>query len=218
MLQQEEPGDYVIATGESHSVEELVSCAFGRVGLDWREYVRVDQSLVRGKAELHRLVGDPSRARGRRRWAPAVGLEELVTRLVHPSQERPDARASPLAPHSPGAASTSRTAAAIDSGDSGSNSLAASPTISGSDAASEQATGQPHAIASSGGWPNPSYSEGKTTAAARRYSDASSSCGTRPSDSTPAGTGPSYRSEEHTSEIQSPDHIVCRLLLEKKHT
>jgi len=82
MLQQEEPGDYVIATGESHSVEELVSCAFGRVGLDWREYVRVDQSLVRGKAELHRLVGDPSRARDRLGWRPTVGFEELVHLLV----------------------------------------------------------------------------------------------------------------------------------------
>ena len=82
MLQQEEPGDYVIATGESHSVEELVSCAFGRVGLDWREYVRVDQSLVRGKAELHRLVGDPSRARDRLGWRPTVDFEELVHLLV----------------------------------------------------------------------------------------------------------------------------------------
>ena len=82
MLQQEEPGDYVIATGESHSVEELVSRAFGRVGLDWREYVRVDQSLVRGKAELHRLVGDPSRARDRLGWRPTVDFEELVHLLV----------------------------------------------------------------------------------------------------------------------------------------
>jgi GDPmannose 4,6-dehydratase len=82
MLQQDEPGDYVIATGESHSVEELVSCAFGRVGLDWRDYVRVDQSLVRGKAELHRLVGDPSRARDRLGWRPTVDFEELVHLLV----------------------------------------------------------------------------------------------------------------------------------------
>jgi GDPmannose 4,6-dehydratase len=82
MLQLDEPADYVIATGESHSVEELVSCAFGRVGLDWREYVHIDESLVRGKAELHDLVGDPARARERLGWTPTIGFEELVHLLV----------------------------------------------------------------------------------------------------------------------------------------
>ena len=82
MVQQDEPDDYVIATGESHSVEELVSCAFGRVGLDPGEYVRVDQSLLRGKAELHDLVGDPTRARERLGWRPTVSFEELVHLLV----------------------------------------------------------------------------------------------------------------------------------------
>jgi GDPmannose 4,6-dehydratase len=82
MLQRDEPDDYVIATGESHSVEELVTCAFDRVGLDWREYVHVDESLVRGKAELHRLVGDPSRARERMGWEPSVAFDELVQLLV----------------------------------------------------------------------------------------------------------------------------------------
>ena len=82
ILQQDEPDDYVIATGEAHSVEELVACAFGRVGLDWREYVHVDESLVRGKAELHHLVGDPSRARDRLGWRPTVDFEELVHVLV----------------------------------------------------------------------------------------------------------------------------------------
>ena len=82
MVQQDEPDDYVIATGESHSVEELVSCAFGRVGLDPGEYVRVDQSLLRGKAELHDLVGDPIRARERLGWCPTVSFEELVHLLV----------------------------------------------------------------------------------------------------------------------------------------
>ncbi|HEY2936098.1 MAG TPA: GDP-mannose 4,6-dehydratase [Gaiellaceae bacterium] len=82
ILQQHEPDDYVIATGEAHSVEELVACAFGRVGLDWREYVHVDESLVRGKAELHHLVGDPSRARERLGWRPSVDFEELVHGLV----------------------------------------------------------------------------------------------------------------------------------------
>ena len=82
MVQQDEPDDYVIATGESHSVEELVSCAFGRVGLEASEYVRVDQSLLRGKAELHDLVGDPTRARERLGWRPTVSFEELVHLLV----------------------------------------------------------------------------------------------------------------------------------------
>jgi GDPmannose 4,6-dehydratase len=82
MVQRDEPDDYVVATGESHSVEELVSCAFGRVSLDWREYVHIDTSLVRGRAELHDLVGDPTRARERLGWTPTVGFEELVHLLV----------------------------------------------------------------------------------------------------------------------------------------
>jgi GDPmannose 4,6-dehydratase len=88
MLQQHLPDDYVIATGESHSVRELVECAFGRVGLDWEEHVRVDQSLVRGKAELHDLVGDASKARDRLAWAPTVDFEGLVHMLVDADLER----------------------------------------------------------------------------------------------------------------------------------
>ena len=82
MLQQDEPGDYVIASGESHSVEELVTCAFEHVGLDWRDYVQIDESLRRGKAELHDLVGDPSKARERLGWTPTVSFRELVSLLV----------------------------------------------------------------------------------------------------------------------------------------
>ena len=82
MLQQEEPDDYVIASGESHTVEELVTHAFERVGLDWREYVHIDESLRRGKAELHDLVGDPTRGRERLGWAPTLGFKELVELLV----------------------------------------------------------------------------------------------------------------------------------------
>jgi GDPmannose 4,6-dehydratase len=82
MLQQEEPGDYVVATGETHSVEDLVEVAFAHAGLDRREHVRVDQSLVRGAAELHQLVGDASKARARLGWEPSVRFEELVRRLV----------------------------------------------------------------------------------------------------------------------------------------
>jgi len=82
MLQQDEPDDYVVATGETHSVGKLVEVAFGHVGLDWRAHVRTDDSLVRGRAELHNLVGDPARARDRLGWEPTVSFEELVRLLV----------------------------------------------------------------------------------------------------------------------------------------
>jgi GDPmannose 4,6-dehydratase len=82
MLQQDEPGDYVIASGELHSVEELVELAFAHVGLDWRDHVRVDESLKRGSAELHHLVGDATKARERLGWKPRVGFAELVRMLV----------------------------------------------------------------------------------------------------------------------------------------
>ncbi len=82
MLQQDEPDDYVVATGESHSVRDLAKSAFAHVGLDWQEHVRVDSALQRGAAELHRLVGDPSRARERLGWDPEVGFERLVQMLV----------------------------------------------------------------------------------------------------------------------------------------
>ena len=88
MLQQEEPGDYVIASGESHSVEELVALAFAHVGLEWRDHVRVDPALVRGKAELHDLVGDASRARRVLGWEPEVDFKRLVELLVDADLER----------------------------------------------------------------------------------------------------------------------------------
>ena len=88
MLQQDEPGDYVISTGELHTVEELVRCAFDHVGLDWRAYVHIDESLKRGKAELHGLVGDPAKARERLGWRPEVTFEELVALLVDAELER----------------------------------------------------------------------------------------------------------------------------------
>jgi GDPmannose 4,6-dehydratase len=82
MLQQGEPGDFVIATGELHTVGELTEAAFAHAGLDWRAYVRVDESLKRGAAELHRLVGDASKARTKLGWAPSVSFEQLVGLLV----------------------------------------------------------------------------------------------------------------------------------------
>ena len=88
ILQQDEPADYVIASGVLHSVEELVQCAFDHVGLDWREYVHVDESLKRGKAELHNLVGNPAKARDRLGWSPEVSFDELVALLVDAELER----------------------------------------------------------------------------------------------------------------------------------
>ena len=88
MLQQDEPEDYVIATGVLHTVEQLVELAFARVGLEWRDHVRVDPALLRGQAELHHLVGDASRARERLGWEPKVGFEELVALLVDSARDR----------------------------------------------------------------------------------------------------------------------------------
>jgi GDPmannose 4,6-dehydratase len=82
MLQQPEPDDYVVATGQSHSVRELVDCAFARLGLSPDRYVRRDPALSRGSAELHRLVGNPGRAHDRLGWSPSVDFEGLVHVLV----------------------------------------------------------------------------------------------------------------------------------------
>jgi GDPmannose 4,6-dehydratase len=88
MLQQDEPGDYVVATGVRHAVEDLVELAFGHVGLDWREHVRIDPALVRGTAELHDLVGDASKARHTLGWSPQLQFEDLVRLLVDAARDR----------------------------------------------------------------------------------------------------------------------------------
>jgi GDPmannose 4,6-dehydratase len=88
MLQRDEPDDYVIATGHLHSVEQLVACAFDRVGLDWHAYVHIDESLKRGRAELHDLVGDPTKAREQLGWEPEVSFDELIGLLVDAELER----------------------------------------------------------------------------------------------------------------------------------
>jgi len=82
IVQRDEPGDYVIATGELHTVRELTEIAFAHVGLDWQAHVRVDDTLKRGQAELHHLVGDAAKARETLGWQPTVGFEELVRLLV----------------------------------------------------------------------------------------------------------------------------------------
>lgn len=88
MLQQDVPDDYVIASGVLHSVRDLVEVAFAHVGLDWRDHVRVDPAFLRGKAELHDLVGDAAKARQRLGWVPEVGFEQLVQLLVAADLER----------------------------------------------------------------------------------------------------------------------------------
>jgi GDPmannose 4,6-dehydratase len=82
IVQCDEPGDYVIATGELHTVRELTEVAFAHVGLEWEDHVRVDESLKRGQAELHHLVGDASKARDRLGWEPSIGFGDLVRLLV----------------------------------------------------------------------------------------------------------------------------------------
>jgi GDPmannose 4,6-dehydratase len=96
MLQCDEPDDYVVATGEAHSVQDLVEAAFAHVGLDWRVHVRTDSTLKRGRAELHNLIGDASKARARLSWEPTVTFEELVKAMVE--ADLASLRASPTAP------------------------------------------------------------------------------------------------------------------------
>jgi GDPmannose 4,6-dehydratase len=81
MLQQDEPDDYVIATGETHSVQELVQVAFDYVGLNWQDYVRIDPRLVR-PAEVDLLIGDSSKAKEKLGWQPKVTFEELIRMMV----------------------------------------------------------------------------------------------------------------------------------------
>jgi len=88
MLQRERGNDYVVASGETHSVQELVELAFEHVGLDWRAYVQIDQSLKRGQAELHHLVGDASKARAELGWEPQLRFPDLVRLLVDSELER----------------------------------------------------------------------------------------------------------------------------------
>jgi GDPmannose 4,6-dehydratase len=81
MLQQPEPDDFVIATGESHSVAELVEIAFRHVGRDWRQHVREDKGLMR-PAEVDLLVGNAAKARATLGWQPSVSFGDLVAMMV----------------------------------------------------------------------------------------------------------------------------------------
>ena len=81
MLQQERPDDYVIATGEAHSVQELVEAAFAEVRLDWRRHVEIDPRYLR-PTEVDYLQGDPAKANQQLGWRPRVGFRELVKLMV----------------------------------------------------------------------------------------------------------------------------------------
>jgi GDPmannose 4,6-dehydratase len=81
MLQQDEPDDYVIATGQTHSVEEFLTEAFSHVDLDWRDYVEIDPKYLR-PSEVDLLIGDASKARRLLNWEPNVTFKELVSVMV----------------------------------------------------------------------------------------------------------------------------------------
>ena len=87
MLQQAQASDFVVATGVSHSVKDLVAIAFEHVGLDWQSYVKTDPSLLR-PAEVDRLVGDASRAREILDWKPSLDLATLIRIMVDADLER----------------------------------------------------------------------------------------------------------------------------------
>ena len=87
MLQQSRPGDYVVATGETHSVREFAELAFRIAGLNWKRYVKEDPGLIR-PAEIHLLVGDASKARKKLRWKPSVSFPQLVEKMVRADLQR----------------------------------------------------------------------------------------------------------------------------------
>jgi GDPmannose 4,6-dehydratase len=81
MLQQDKADDYVIATGETHTVERLVEVAFSHVGLDWKEFVKLDERFIR-PAEVDLLVGDPAKAIRQLGWKPEVSFEQMIKMMV----------------------------------------------------------------------------------------------------------------------------------------
>ena len=96
MLQQDTPDDYVIATGVSHSVQQLVETAFGHVGLDWKSYVRLDPRFLR-PAEVDHLIGDATKAARLLAWTPEVDFTSLVTMMVDADLARLRGQAQPVA-------------------------------------------------------------------------------------------------------------------------
>ncbi len=97
MLQQPSPQDYVIGTGQTHSVRELVEAAFGHVGLDWQKFVVTDPRFMR-PAEVDLLLADPTKARQELGWTPQVDFQQLIAMMVDADLERLSARRSPPRP------------------------------------------------------------------------------------------------------------------------
>ncbi|MCH8748202.1 GDP-mannose 4,6-dehydratase [Patescibacteria group bacterium] len=87
MLQQDAPDDYVIGTGENHSVQELCEVAFGHLGLDWTKYVKQDKRFMR-PAEVEVLLSDPSKARKNLKWQTKVSFEKLIQMMVDAEMKR----------------------------------------------------------------------------------------------------------------------------------
>ena len=97
MLQQDRPDDYVVATGETHAVQQFVDIAFAHAGLDPAEYVRVDEQFLR-PAEVDQLVGDPAKARAELGWEPDVSFRGLAEMMVDADVERLSNAQAPLSP------------------------------------------------------------------------------------------------------------------------
>lgn len=91
MLQQDTPDDYVVATGETHTVKELVQLAFDRVGLDWEKYVVIDPRFIR-PAEVDLLIGQPAKANSVLGWVPQTSFQTLVNMMVDADMDRLSAR------------------------------------------------------------------------------------------------------------------------------
>jgi GDPmannose 4,6-dehydratase len=81
MLQQDEPDDFVAATGKAHTVRKLLQIAFSCVGLNWEDHVVIDEDLIR-PAEVNRLLGDASKAREKLGWNPGISFEEMIAMMV----------------------------------------------------------------------------------------------------------------------------------------
>ena len=86
MLQQDNPGDYVIGIGEEHSVEEFAQKAFSHVGLNYKDHLTIDQKLMR-PAEVDRLLADPSKAKKELKWKPKISFDDLVKNMVESDLE-----------------------------------------------------------------------------------------------------------------------------------
>ena len=97
MLQQDEPDDYVVATGTSRTIGEFCEVAFAHAGLDWRQYVVLDERFLR-PAEVHTLLGDATKAREKLGWEPEVGFEEMVQQMVDWDLEQVAHQSAPVRP------------------------------------------------------------------------------------------------------------------------